>query len=360
MRIQRKLFSCFIALVTLLTVANSVLASCPTITPGPPCLEFPRADAVFIGLATRVVREPNTTSLLIGPYTRSTVYFTIEEAFKGVSGTALVMELDYCGHAFKENERYLVYARRNPNNKELDVRAGNSRTRPLADAKEDLDYIRGLSSASPETRVFGKVIRQTHNIKESGFYFESLPNIRVTLVGNNEQKEITTDSAGKYEFKGVAAGTYRLRAELPAYLDYREETIKVKAGECAPVDIQAWRKAQIGGRVLDVNGKPLVYVPVSLVSADATAEQILAEVKDKVPWTFSLTNEQGRFRFQHLAPGRYLLVINRADFEKSRGETWSVLPRLFYPGVNDLAAATVIVITEDGEIPEYNFHLAVR
>jgi len=72
-------------------------------------------------VADRVVPVPNNTALAIGPYLRSTVYFTIEEAFKGVGGTALVMELGACGYGFKEDERCLVYANRNPDNKQLDV-----------------------------------------------------------------------------------------------------------------------------------------------------------------------------------------------------------------------------------------------
>jgi hypothetical protein len=359
MKTHQRIVLSLVPLIMLLTVANSVLASCPTITPGPPCLEFSRADAVFIGVVNRAVREPDNSPNAFGPYSRSTIYFAIEEAFKGVAGTALVLELDHCGHFFKENERYLVYAHRNPNNKQLDVRVGNTRTRPVAEAKEDLDYIRGLSSAEPGSRVFGKITRHTRNIKENEIDVDPLQNIRVTLEGNNERKEVFSDSEGRYEFKRVSAGSYRLRAELPAYLGFYapEESLKLTGRECAPVDFRAWRKAQIAGRVLDVNGKPLVSVPVTLVSADATPEQILYEAKDKVVWPFSLTNREGHFDFSHLAPGRYLLIINRGEYEKLRGKEWSALPRLFYPGVNDLAAATVIVVSEEGDTREYNFTL---
>jgi len=363
MRIQRKLFSYCIAPVIFLTVAISVLATCPGFTPGPPCMEFWRADAVFIGVVNRVVREPDTSPGAFGPYSRSTVYFTIEEAFRGVGGTALVLELDHCGHFFKENERYLVYAHRNGNTKQLDVRVGNTRTRPVAEAKEDLEYIRGLSSAEPGSRVFGKITQHTYNIKVHEIDVEPLKNIRVTLVGNNESKEVVTDSEGNYEFKRLTAGTYRVRADLPAYLaGYSpEEEFKLTGRDCGAMDFHGWRKAQISGRVLDVNGKPLESVAITLVPADATPEQILEEKKDKFGWPFTSTNREGRFSFSYLAPGRYLLIINRAEYEKSRGgKEWSALPRLFYPGVNDLAAATVIVVSDEHERREYNFTLPLR
>ena len=149
MKTHQRLVLSLIPLIVLFTVVNRVLASCPSITQGPPCMEFLRADAVFIGLVNRAVREPDSSPNAFGPYSRSTVYFTIEEAFKGVGGTALVLELDHCGHFFKENERYLVYAHRNPNNKGLDVRVGNTRTRAVAEAKEDEPPPRKLYVALP-------------------------------------------------------------------------------------------------------------------------------------------------------------------------------------------------------------------
>src|SRR5215216_2529705 len=110
MKVQQKLVLCFFPLIILVGLTNDALASCPTTQQGPPCVEFWRTEAVFIGLANRVVHTPNNTGLAIGPYVRTTVYFSVEEAFKGVGETGIVLNLDHCGYLFKENERYLVYA----------------------------------------------------------------------------------------------------------------------------------------------------------------------------------------------------------------------------------------------------------
>ena len=141
MHVRQRLALCFVPLITLFSFVNDALATCPITQPGPPCVEYWRTDAIFIGVANRVVHIPNNTGLSIGPYLRTTVYFTIEEAFKGVGGTGLVLDLDYCGHSFKEGERYLVYAHRNPNSQQLDVRAGSTRTRPISEAAEDLHFL---------------------------------------------------------------------------------------------------------------------------------------------------------------------------------------------------------------------------
>ena len=358
MKSQQKLAIYLLSLLTLFSLTTDALASCPLVQQGPPCQEYWRTEAVFIGVANRVVRTPDKPTADNWMSVQTTVYFTVVEAFKGAGGTALVLNLDSCGYPFKEGERYLVYAHRNPNNKELDVRIGHTRTRPLSEAAEDLEYIRGLAQAEPGSRVFGKVAQHTHKVKEHRFASESLQDIKIILEGNTDRHEVFTDSEGRYEFKRIPAGSYRLRAELPAYLSYDEQPLKLIGRECAPVDIYASRKARIAGKVLDVNGKPVDSVPVSLVPADATLEQILSE---KSSWITAYTNRDGSYRFTQLEPGRYLLIINRTGPQASGGSAIArVLPRLFYPGVSDLGGATVIVVADNEEPREYNFELTVH
>ena len=361
MQARQRLALCFVPLLTLFSFVNDALASCPMMHQGPPCVEYWRTEAVFIGVANRVVAVPNNLDLALGPYFKSTVYFTIEEAFKGVGGTGIVLNLDHCGYGFKEGERYLVYAHRN-DNKELDVSIGHTRTRPLSEAAEDLQYIRGLASAEPGSRVFGKVTQLTLNIKKGALDSDPLREIRVILEGNNHRQELFTDSEGRYEFKRLPPGTYRIRAELPTYLSYGErddEQIKVNGYECVPLEMSGRRKGRIAGRVLDMNGKPLDDVALSLIPADASREEILAEEKGKVVWPRSYVNGEGRFLFLHLPPGRYLLIINRTtEFERSRKKQ-PALPRLFYPGVSDVGGATVIVVGNDDEPQEYDFRLTI-
>ena len=358
MKSQQKLAVYLLSLLTLFSLATDALASCPLVQQGPPCQEYWRTDAVFIGVANRVVRTPEKPTADNWMSVQTTVYFTVVEAFKGAGGTALVLNLANCGYPFKEGERYLVYAHRNPNDKELDVRIGHTRTRPLSEAAEDLEYIRGLAQAEPGSRVFGKVAQHTHKLKEHRFASESLQDVKIILEGNTDRHEVFTDSEGRYEFKRIPAGSYRLRAELPAYVSYDEQSLKLIGRECAPVDIYASRRGRIAGKVLDVNGKPVDSVPVSLVPADATLEQILAE---KSSWITSYTNRDGSYRFTQLEPGRYLLIINRTGSEAPGGSAITrVLPRLFYPGVSDLGGATVIVVADNDEPREYNFKLTVH
>lgn len=363
MYVHNRLVSCFFTLILVATLTTDAFASCPTVNTGPPCQEFRYTDAVFIGVATRVERIPNTTQLMIGPYRRTTVYFSVEEIFKGVEGSAVVLDLNHCGHPFKEGERYLVYARRNPNDtKKLEVRAGSSRTRLLSEAKEDLEYIRSLSSDERGTRIFGKVVQRTIYVNRKTPDADLLQNIKVTLEGNNQQQEVIANSEGKYEFKGVPPGEFRVRADLPASLNYEPETVKITDQACVRADITARHKGWITGKVLDIDGRPLVGVVVSLVSADADLQEIVSNDKDTEVWNFSFTGRDGSYGFSGVAPGRYRLVINRSDFEISQElPLVRSLARIFYPGVHDLAGATVIVVRKnEDKQQDYDFRLLIR
>lgn len=361
MKLQQKVSLYSFALIILASFATSTFASCPIMQPGPPCQEFWRADTVFIGTATRVVRIPNETQLMIGPYVRSTTHFSVDEGFKGVEGTVVILEADHCGQLFKEGERYLVYAFYNQYARKLEVRAGSTRTRLLAEANEDLAYIRGLSSAEAGARIFGKLVRQTHNLKEGKFDLEALKDIRITLQTNDDQREVTTDSEGRYEFSRVPAGSYRLRAEVGSNLGIEEQKFNVTNRACIPFNLFALSQGQIAGRILDLNGKPVNNVPVTLVSADAKPEQILAQGKNSAPTSTGYSSKDGTFRFPQLAPGRYLLIVNHDEFRiSSSPESARVLPRLFYPGVSDLKAATVIVVSDDQKPQAYDFVLPIQ
>ena len=355
MKVQQKLVVPFFALLLLASASIDARASCPIGDVGPPCQEFWEKNTVFIGVATRVVSTPNNTGVALGPYLHSTVHFSIEEAFKGIDGTTVVFDLSSCAYGFKQGERYLVYAQRNSDNT-FYVDERSTRTRPLSEAAEDLKYIRAVSSEEPGTRVFGKVQQYFPDFPKGGWIPHAIPNIKVTLEGNGQRQEVVSDSDGNFEFKRVSAGTYRARPELPSYLRYREMAHKLTGRGCMEAEFVIVRKAQLFGRVLNTDGKPLAGIPVSVVPADVSAGQIFSEDKDKAAWPVSITDQEGRYWFDKVGNGRFLLIINRTEAERLRGSARS-LSRLFYPGVSSIEGATVVVVRYSPEPEEFNFRL---
>ena len=357
MKLHSKLVLYFIAPLILASMSTEAFASCVRLTPGPPCQEYWRADAVFIGTASRVVRVPNE-KVALGTLVHITTHFSVEESFKGVEGTVVVFDSNNCPYPFKEGERYLVYAYYNPNEKKLEVREETTRTRPLSEAAEDVAYIRNRSSQPTGTQIFGRVFQQ--GFKETTVQVEPLPEVRVSLESDDERREVVTDKEGRYAFQSLAAGTYRIRVEVLPHLLYLEQTVKASDGGCIPLNLFAVHKGEIAGRVLDTNGKPVRQVAITLVSADAKPEHILSAGKDKTLGMSSNSFNDGTFRFPTLTPGRYLLIVNRDDHGTSGSDIVRALPRLFYPGVNDIKGATVIVVGQDQKPQTYDIVLPIQ
>ena len=88
MKARQRLAWWFVPLITIFTLSNHALASCPMTQQGPPCVEYWRTEAVFIAVANRVIRTPDKPAADNWMSVQSTVYFTIVEAFKGAGGTA--------------------------------------------------------------------------------------------------------------------------------------------------------------------------------------------------------------------------------------------------------------------------------
>jgi hypothetical protein len=316
--------------------------SCPRVVQGPPCQEYWRADAVFIGLVTElaVIPWPASNPVHWQPYKQLTARLFIEEAFRGIEGTEITFVMDDCPYPFKQGERYLVYAHRDRDGK-LYQRIGFSRTHPLSETIEDLQYIRAIAESSSGGRVFGSVIQHTHNIKEGRYDSEPRSGVKILVAGAEHSYEAHTDSAGRYEII-VPAGDYQIRAIVPEHFGKNEYKIKVVDRGCSPADFSIQSTGLISGRVVDVSGQPLVNAAVSIVSAEGISEEVLAGSRGI--WTY--TDRQGRYRFDQLPAGRYLIIVNRGKLDLTSGSAANEYPRIFYPGVTELPQSTIISLNE--------------
>lgn len=358
-----KKLSSFIFTITLLFfVASEMQASCPWMVQHPPCAEFWRADAVFIATATEV----QIKSQRFGVPPPITARLKIEESFKGIKEKEILLELDHCGFQFKQGEKYLVYAHRRDN--KLHVRIGGTRTKPLAEATDDLDYLRSLQRGEPQAQIVGKIGQQTAEIKlsrrevsfDSDWFFFGSPmaGIKVFAKGAEQTFETFSDAKGEYKFVGLPSSEYEIWADYPSYFESKKITIKTKTEGCGVGNIYASRKGAIFGRVTDADGAAVSDLRLSLVSADVTREEILETRENEVVWNLGMTDKKGEYRFPRLPAGRYYIVINRTEFERALGdEQQQKIPRLFYPGVRNIDEAIVISIEEGEQAPKKDFRL---
>ena len=134
---------------------------CSCVEPRPPDEAFVRTDAVFVGqvmedgnsLWDQIQKEiaqaydqfvpPLPHTRVIGLYERD-VSFLVQDSWRGVNTTEVTVRTGSgggdCGYNFQQGQQYLLYASHSPDG---DLYASIcTRTTSLANAGEDLDYLR--------------------------------------------------------------------------------------------------------------------------------------------------------------------------------------------------------------------------
>lgn len=345
-----------LAAAVLLACHGSARACSCAFGGGPPCQEFWRVDAVFSGKVLSRSSFSVEEKLGDSKYRREQVLarFSLGESYRGnVAGPEVEVVTGMgggdCGYHFKEGERYLVYASR-------DARTGTlyagicSRTRPLSEAAEDLDYFRSIPPAGSGSSITGRVIKQLIALAdENQFTTSYVGGVKITAEGGGRRAETTTDQEGRYRIAGLAPGRYKVRADLPPNLnDAPEYEVEVADRGCAGADFYAQLDGEISGRVLDADGRPAVNVKVDLIPADGAASA-------SPPARWRYTNHEGDYKIDWVPPGRFLLGVNLVGSQSGR----CPYPRTYYPGAADPTGATVVEVGEGQKLSGQDMTLSL-
>lgn len=127
---------------------------------------------------------------------------------------------------------------------------------------------------------------------------------RLPIPGLEGEDGVTTDADGRFAIEGIAPGTYKLTAR---HVDYAEESQTVEVNERGgDAEIRLTSGGVVAGVVVSDSRRPVDNVEVSLTGA---GEGSFGRMLGGGPQT--ATDATGRFRFDHLAAGRYTVNATR-------------------------------------------------
>jgi hypothetical protein len=289
------------------------------------------------------------------------VSFGISETFRGIQAEQAEVLTGIsggdCGYGFKTGETYLVYAH-------LDKQSGRlstsicTRTRPLAQAKDDLNYIRNLSSTAPGAAIFGKVYKHNYGAREGEDFRKPVNNAELMIEGESSRIETRTDAEGGFRVAALAPGKYKIKLKLPKGLtdgsesseQFVEREAEVVDKSCAEANFYLNSDTRVSGRVYDAAGQPVAKMRLEMRGA-------AADLKNANTFLHAQTDDEGRFVFRIVPPGDYLLGFRILG---SAGGEIPPYPRTYYPGVVLKSQASMISVKEGENLLNLELRLPPR
>jgi hypothetical protein len=337
-----------VAFLTVL-ISPRVSLACVCAASATPCGSFYAADAVLVGMVSRV--ENKTVKADLGEVIAGqTAYVQVEESFKGVKRSEMIFRSygSSCDPQYKEGERWLFYAYFNKDQKAWEIHPCDRSVR-IERAADDLLYLRNLVASAQETRIAGVL----HNITTD----EPMLGIKVKVTDGRQVYEAFTDKNGVYEILGLPPGKYSVEPEVPftmkvnfssafgelpvANLRAREITLAEKS--CAGMNFYFTETTSVSGKIFSADGRPLKGVCVTLISKDPKAKSL----------TGTCTKADGSFNLDAIPLGEYLLVAN----EDGQITSKEPFPAVYYPGVLDKDKAAVLTFAIGDGRPDINIHI---
>src|SRR6266404_3039256 len=356
---HRAFYLLAITLFMAMLTTESVLG-CSCMGGSTPCHAFGGSSAVFVGTAIAVKtaeRNPAAKPSEVD-WTPRTFKFSVEQAYLGVEGAdvevATGMGGGDCGYGFKLGERYLVYAYRSGENNRL-ATGICTRTKPYSMANEDLEFLGTLSSMAPGVTIYGEIKRERERVAKGDVVpVGPLDDASLVVEGEGERKEVRADAQGRYRVSGLRPGKFKVTLQLPDELTVykREQEVTVADRGCANVNYYVVDNGRISGRVFDSEGQAGSRLLLALVEADDLEP-------DSHYSKLERTDDEGRYNFAAVPPGRYLLVVNLTRYPQPDDPT-NAYPRTFYPGSTDRSRAEVITLGAGENLRDRDLRLPVR
>lgn len=354
---RKRVFWC--SLVWLLSVASAHACTCVEAAPSP-CAPLKATDIIFVGTVVHIDNPPPADDR-VGASGESRYVFHIDENISGASGSQVDVYSGRggadCSFHFQQGRQYLVAPYKGADGRLVATIC--SITSRVEYAQPLIEQLRAMRDHKEVASVYG-VLRSAQEPYKSVTDDEigkPLADTIVELRSGDREFDAVTDSRGVYRFYGLPEGTYKFAAQLPPNLDLAQQIldgplppIKLPANACYQYDLTALPTGSIQGRVFGPDGKLLPFAPLELYRPEKYPfHGYPADI-----WMESQERDTGYFKFNHVAPGDYIVVYNNED---RLSPDWP-FHRTFYPGVPDLAHAGRIHLGAGEHLTGIDFHVA--
>ena len=285
----------------------------------------------------------------------------MDESFGGLAPDAHEIEVytgaggGDCGIPFKAGAAYLIDAFVGMDG--LAHSGTCSSTTSIDGAGVLLRILRQRRDGKPVPSLVGQATRRDRNFNGPLGTLAPMPqpNLLVRLKAGQRVYEARADADGLYAFYGLPSGKYEFAPDLPSGTslswfigsDKPAVPVELHAGTCQMRDLEVFASGAIQGRILDASGKPLARALAYIVPAGEKVlpkeGELYGESQGKQPF----------FKFVHIPPGEYLIVVNPDDLP----DPDFPYQRTFYPGVHDRASAATITIRGGEQIKDADIRL---
>ena len=347
--------------ISILLILPVKIASACLCGPVPTVLDaYDAADEVLIVrvLSVPTVQEKATASSELDN-SRLTIV-RIERVYKGTANVGDEFSLrpsgpSGCGRNFAQdsvNNEFLFYLK-TPDKPDAPRQVSFcNRSNKIEAAREDVLYLDNLEKHRGKTRVSGIYLGSKPELLTTG-------NRKIQIIGSQKSYETYTDETGVFEIYDLPPGNYRVVTEIPTgwkFWGWYPLSITGVRGSLGPGPNEFGQfvlepkkhasfnmiflpDSTVAGTIVGPTGNPLL-VCAHLWKPDQTQGEVAPTCTDK----------KGRFLFDSVVPGTYLLVLNPADQVSSE----KPFPRLFYPGTAQREKAVLIDVAVGEKVKNIN------
>lgn len=231
--------------------------ACSCAPSGPPCQSFWQADAVFTAsVISKSVSTVGNDIDLKRKGQQVAVKFLVEDVFRGgLGGNDVEVITGFggadCGYNFEKGKKYLVYASEQQNKLHASI---CSRTRLLTEAAEDLAYFRNLPRENSGASILVKVMKRVPALNEnSNNAVQPMEGVRVIAEAGQLKYEGKTNASGRYEFKQLPPGKYKITSDIPkSSRNHWETEVTVEDRSCSQIEFWNNIEGSIKGAAFEV------------------------------------------------------------------------------------------------------------